>query len=307
MPLTHFRCPDGDLIKVDDCVSPKGCRMDSRCAATPYLRLVGYDREWRLSPSCAGNGPRYEYLRATMNYAASPESRAFAALGTGAHQQLSYYKFSDNVLSEEELSDDQMKGTADLLEEDEFKGGWHILTDYKTFGSFKIAKVLGIVSEKVEETILDDNGKPVILKSGKNKGKPKTKQKTVIKHDPAKEDRLDIELQINRYRIFFEQNGFPISRMVVQAIPRDGGTYVAKNRGIDKNIYLIPIKRMSNTDVLRYYQKLNEEILEAFKTGYIRKCDMWECWDRKRCESFCDVQYFCKEMSKKHNEKWGLI
>ena len=44
----------------------------------------------------------------------------------------------------------------------------------------------------------------------------------------------EVELQLNRYRIFFEEQGFPVSRIQIQAIPRDGGTYIAKNRGIDK-------------------------------------------------------------------------
>ena len=47
--------------------------------------------------------------------------------------------------------------------------------------------------------------------------------------------------------------------------------------------------------------------MEAFETGYARKCNEWESWDRKRCESYCEVVDACKLMSEKKGEKWGII
>jgi hypothetical protein len=145
---------------------------------------------------------------------------------------------------------------------------------------------LGITSETIEETGLDENKKPVLLQSGKNKGKPKTRQKRIMKTDPATIDLRAEELQLNRYRIFFEQYGFPVSRMQIQVVSRDGGTYIAKNRGIERNLYIIPIKRLLNKDVFDFYRELNDEVLAAFNDGYIRKCNAWECWDRRRCDGF---------------------
>ena len=135
----------------------------------------------------------------------------------------------------------------------------YVLTDYKSSGSFKVAKWLGIVVTKVEKTILDKEGKPVLLKSGKNVGKPKTKQHSTITIDPvlAAYEIHDVELQLNRYRIFFEQCGFNITRLQVMAIPRDGQTWMATNRGIDKEFYLIPIKRLPNKEVLDFYKVLS--------------------------------------------------
>lgn len=308
MPALWFRCPDKETILIDKCLESKGCRMTSRCATRPYLRLIGYDRKWEgVSPSSAGNGPRMLYLKATVNYVIDPNDRVFAAFGTSTHEKLSIYSFSNNVLTETKLKDEEMNGIADVLEEDEEKPGFFILTDYKTWGSFKVAKALGIVSETTEETVLDEEKKPVLLKSGPNKGQPKTIKKTVIKQDPAKVDLKSEELQLNRYRIFFESYGFPISRMQIQVVSRDGSTYIATNRGINRNLYVIPIKRLINADVLGFYRALAMEVTQAFKDGYIRLCNMWETWERRRCEGFCEVVDSCKEMSKKAGERWGIL
>lgn len=282
--------------------------MPERCATRPYLRLVGFDRKWEgVTPSAAGNGPRMLFLKASVPYMVDPNDRVWAAFGTSTHDKLAIHKYTHDVLSEEKLSDEKTKGIADCLEQDENAVNKYVLTDYKTWGSYKVAKALGIVSEKEEETVLDEEGKPALLKSGKNAGKPKTVQKTIIKVDPSVADLKAEELQINRYRIFFEQYGFPISRMQIQVVSRDGGTYIARNRGIDRNLYVIPIKRLPNKRVLEFYKKLADEVLQAFKDNYIRLCNMWECWERRRCEGFCEVKEACQEMSKNHNEKWGII
>ena len=117
----------------------------------------------------------------------------------------------------------------------------------------------------------------------------------------------EVELQLNRYRIFFEEKGFPISRIQIQAIPRDGGTYIAQNRGIDKNLYMIPVKRLHNKDVLDFYNKLSNEVKEAFRTDYARLCNNWESWDRRRCEKYCEVKDACVQMSQDNGEKWGIL
>jgi hypothetical protein len=309
MPGKWFKCPDGQTIEITKCLENGGCRMGERCATRPFLRLAGFDRKWNgVSPSSAGNGPRMLYLKAISDYVIDPNDRVWAALGTSTHEKLAMHKYANNVLTETKLSDNEMKGIADVLEEDEEKTGYYILSDYKTWGSFKVAKAKGIISETVEETVMDEEGKPVILKTGPNKGKPKTRQQKIIKTDPTKIDLQSEELQLNRYRIFFESYRFPISRMQIQVVSRDGGTFVAQNRGIERNLYIIPIKRLLNADVLGFYRGLADEVTEAFKAGYIRKCDSWESWERRRCDGgFCEVVEQCKEMSAKAGEKWGII
>ena len=296
MPAKYFKCPDGESILIDACLSPKGCRMASRCATVPFLRLIGYDREWRgVSPSSAGNGPRYLYLKATRDYIIDPNDRVWAALGTGTHGKLSIHKYTGNVLSEEPLSDEAMKGIADVLEQDE-QGNGYILTDYKTFASFKLARALGITITHKEVAIIDEHGEPVYIKSGPNKGKAKTTKESTLTQKPDAADMESEIFQLNRYRIFFESAGFPISRMQIQAIPRDGGTVVARNRGIMRNLYMIPVPRVSDGVILCYYTMLSKEVNEAFKTGYARLCYHGESWGGRRCKGFCEVAEHCKEM-----------
>jgi hypothetical protein len=293
MPAKWFKCPDDQTIEITRCLMPGGCRMSSRCATLSYLELVGFDREWQgVSPSAAGNGPRYLYLKAVKDYAIDPQDRAWAALGTSVHGKVSIHKYNRHVLAEEPLSDEEMKGTADALEADEQEPGSFVLTDLKVWGSFKVAKALGVV--QVDKPVLDDKGEPVLLKSGKNKGQPKTEKETVI--DPAKADLLDVAFQLNRYRIFFERAGFPISRMQIMAIPRDGNTYIAKSRGIDKNLYLIPVPFMSDTEVLVFYHNLQAQVDTAFAAGYVNKCNSWESWEGRKCNGYCEVAEQCEAM-----------
>jgi len=256
--------------------------------------MISDEREWtgRISPSSAGNGPRLIFLKATKPYSITADGRAFAALGVGVHGKLSYKRYTEYVLAETKLSDDAITGIADVLEPDEQKPGQYVLQDYKTWGSYKVARALGYQSAKVP--VVDPDGNPVLLKTGKNKGQQKYETQHSV--DPKNADLKDTAYQVNRYRILFEHYGYPVSRMQVQAIVRDGGTFVAQQRGIDKNIYIIDIPFIPDAQVLMYYRLLQDEVDAAFKTGKVRKCDTWESWDGRRCTGFCEVADHCKEM-----------
>ncbi len=306
MPSTAFICPDQERIPIDQCLSHKGCRMSERCANLPYLRFVAYDREWRgITPSAAGNGPLLIALKKEKPYAISPDSRTFAVLGTGVHGKLGLDRYTFNVISEELIEDDDgMKGTPDCFEVDENQEGCMELEDYKTYGSYKVAKILGIVA--VEKPLLDADGKPYIwFKSGPRKGQPKTE--TIFGRDPSKAETRDIELQLNRYRImFWNKKKIPVSRMKLIVYVRDGGTQVAKSRGIDRNLYVIPVAFMPDEEVLGYYGTLTREVDEILKcnfTRYGRLCNAWECWDGRRCQGFCEVADYCADLTKRP-ENW---
>ena len=296
IPAKNFLCPDGNEIEIAKCLEVNGCRLRSRCATLPYLNLIAFDREYKgISPSMAGTGPMQIYLRATVDYTIDPYERVWAAFGTSTHGKLSIHSYTRNVLSEEPLSDEEMKGIPDCLETEEGTDDEYIISDYKNFGSYKVAKCLGISIIKTDKPILDEEGNPVLLKSGKNKGAVKTKQETEVIIDPNNAE-LDAEkLQINRYRIFFEYYGFGISDMRLQVMVRDGGTYIAKSRGIDKNMYIIPIPFLDDKEVLSYYYNLNYEVKQAFEGNY-RKCNAWESWDNRRCNGYCEVSDQCKQL-----------
>jgi hypothetical protein len=287
MALKWFKCPDGEKIEIKRCLSTQGCRMGGRCAPLPVLWRSGYQRKWKgVSPSMAGNGPRLIYLQQTCDYSTSPEEMAFALLGTAAHKRLE--SFDDNVLSEERL----VNGTPDLLEPDEYNKDQYILWDYKTWGSYKVAKALGWYKD-VEE-VMGDDGEPYRYKSGKRKGEIKTRN--VLKQDPDKIDMKETELQINQYRIWFEAAGFKISRQKVYAIVRDGGTVAARSRMVTDRTYAFDVRFLKDQTVTDYYVTLAREVSRAFKDGYIRKCSKWENWDGLRCKSYCPVWDACEEM-----------
>ena len=292
MGAKWFKCPDGEQIEIARCLANGGCRMVSRCATRPYLRLVSHEREWRgVSPSAAGNGPRLIYLRQVTDFVTDPDAAAFAAVGTATHAKLSLHYYTRNVLSEEPLSDELMRGIPDVLEEDEDDPKSFVLTDYKTWGSYKVMKGLGIV--QTEEKITDEAGNQLFFKTGKSAGQPKTRKVYARTGEP---DLTSEELQLNMYRIFFEKNGFPVSKMNVQAIVRDGATFVAEGRGIDRRVYVLPIKRLDDRDVIGFYNVLRAEVGTAFKHGWVRRCNAWENWEGRRCQEYCEVKNQCQQM-----------
>jgi len=296
IPAKYFICPSGRQIEIKQCLAYRGCPEKERCATLPYLRAVSFDREYKgVSPSMAGNGPRLIMLKATKDYAIKPHSRTWAILGTSVHGKLSMHKYTQDVLAEETLSEGEKKGIPDVLEEDEFDEGYHILTDYKAFGSFKVAKILGIVKKTV--TVLDEKtGEPYRFKSGAKKGQVKTRQE--IDYRPDLADVRGERLQLNRYRIFFARNGFDkVNKLRLQILVRDGNTAIAFSRGIMKPLYMVPIQLMDDKEVLDYYRNLEREVSEAIASGYARKCNSWETWEGKRCsEAWCECYDDCQRM-----------
>lgn len=293
MPARWFICPDGEKVEIKTCLSVRGCRMGNRCATMPYLRMCANTRPWKaVTPSQAGTGPRLTYLKEKCDYSISPDGMAWISVGVGTHDKLSIHRLVRGFVSEEGFSDDLIKGIPDLIEPDEEEIGFYVLHDYKTWGSFKLAKALGIAEDK-ENPKLDKNGNPSTYRSGRRKGEIIYQLSEGVKPP----DMYDTELQLNRYRIVIETKGYPISRMYVFAIARDGGTYIAKSRGVDTNTRLISVKRLPDKEVLDFYAKLQADCDHAFKTGMSRICNEFETWGGRRCESddYCPVRYYCKQ------------
>lgn len=299
MPKQWFKCPDAALVEIKDCLSTNGCRMQRRCATLPYLRLCADERDGPLvTPSSAGNGPRMIYLKAVEGYVIDPDGYVFATFGIAVHAKLSFYKYTRNVLAEEPLSDEDMKGIPDVLSEDEQVPGSYILYDYKTWGSYKAKLCLGIVHKDVN--VIGDDGEPVRFKSGPRKGVIKTKKQEGHDPDAALVELYPTALQLNRYRIFFEKAGFPISHMRVQMDPRDSGTQFAKSRGVEKNIYMLDIERLPDDEVLAYYRQLTGEVNHAMQTGEMpRFCNPVERWNGNRCAKYCEVAEPCMAHQRK--------
>ncbi len=288
MPLAQFICPDGQEIDIGQCLNK--CRMTQRCLTLPTLiKIASSERPWDGHPSTTRlqNGTMLEFLRATTPYAIDPKSRSFALLGNDHHEKLAAMAQGASVLAEQHQPG-MVPGTPDLLEEDENRDGHFILTDYKTYGSYRVAKMLGMDKEHTFSTT------ETYKTSGKwgKAGSPKRINKFVIKPELA--DLEDEQLQLNHYRVLLETQGYPITKMQVQATVRDGGLQAARERGITGTIYLIDIPRMPDYQVESYFERKRIALVQAVTLGIAPQvCNDKECWGGRRCQDYCEVASSC--------------
>jgi len=287
MSAKNFICSDDIEIEISQCLKHRGCRLKNRCASLRYLQSAGHTRKWRgVTASMAGTGARHIWLNEVAEFSINPKSRVFAILGTGLHSQLHDFA-SDvgNILSEEPLSG----GTPDCLEQDEYADNKYVLIDDKTWGAFKVRKALGLVKDS---PVLDKGGEPVLLKSGKNKGKPKMGWS----EHPEEIDLFPADMQLNRYRLMFEDAGFSISKIKIEVPVRDGGIMQSASNGVTKNLYFIDVPFLSDQEVSDYYNKKEKDVDAAFRDKYAPKCSDIETWNGRRCDGYCDVKKQCEKM-----------
>jgi hypothetical protein len=213
-------------------------------------------------------------------------SKVFALFGTATHAVLEHKTF--NLLSEIYLEHEWMDGTMDLYDAQS-----KMLLDYKTWGSFKVSKALGLVPYKVPTG-------EYYQRSGKGYSKGDPKVMTFYKHDPNAVDMWDTELQLNAYRIMLEATGFAVEQMAVEAIVRDGNTHIARSRGIDRPIYHIPIRRMDDEHVVEFFKHKTMALREALEKDklpdYCTPEERW-CGDdgkSRKCNGYCEVAHICQ-------------
>lgn len=261
--LTYFKCPDGNVVPIKDCLV-KCNRQEGRCLSLPTLYEIGNVREWTGIPSTTQllKGVRQAYLELVKPYTINPMDTAFMLLGTRHHQKLDFAAKKLGLTSEKKVGK-EISGILDLLEPDELNPDCFKLIDYKTSGSFAIAKALG------------------------------------RKNDTGESDMREWELQTNKYRIELESLGLKISRIFIQACVRDGGTFSAKNNNVPEKFIMIPVKKLDDTEVFYYFHDKSEALLKALENKTLPKmCDYTESWGNRRCKGFCSVSDFCPEGAK---------
>lgn len=267
MPAIYFKCPSEQtelITPITDCLEM--CpRSEGRCLSLPTLTEIGRTREWTGKPSTTQllNPTRLEWLKIKRDYIIAPSDTAFALLGSRHHWMLeAVAKTIEGLIAEKKLGEEDAAtntGILDLLEPDELNRGFWKLTDYKTWGAYSVAKIMGI----------KDNGEF---------------------------DLHQLKLQLNDYRIKAESLRFPISRLFVQCTVRDGGTYSAKNMGVDFKICLVQIDKMPDDEVIEYFQDKAQTLLEAIESDAMPPlCDYEGRWGNRRCKGFCQVMPFCPE------------
>jgi hypothetical protein len=285
MPLKNFICPDAVEINCKDCLKEGGCRRKNRCATRAYLTLASTERTWTGKPSTTQliAGTMYSFLKLTKDYSITPDSRAFMINGTNAHAKLENAGADDEYsLLEEKYANEDISGISDVIEEE---NGTVKLMDYKISGSFKVAKALGWT---VAEQPTDE-----VYKSGKRKGEHKTIK--ILVQDKTKADIRDWTLQLNKYRIFFEKKfNKKISKLQIQVIVRDGNTFIARSRGVFRNVYLIDIPIVNDKEINGYFETKKKNLLQAIKQGFWNEiCNEKENWEGLKCAKYCEVAQYC--------------
>jgi hypothetical protein len=285
MSLTWFKCPDEKVIKVEDCL--KQCRLEERCLTLPTLTLIAQEREWKgvASTTQLLNGTMLEFLKLTQPYMVDPDKRAFMIAGTKHHQNLEEFAKLLGLPAELPLTID--RDIFDLLEPE--NDDW-TLTDYKLWGSYRVARALGLVEVGKKP---DPTG-AVYKVSGKWGKAGSPKMVSIFQSMPQEVDVFNEELQLNRYRIMLEEHGISIVKMQLQITVRDGGLAIAFSRGLFRNTYKIPIMKLDDSDVLGYFQAKDADLHAALDEGsWEVPCNERECWDGVRCKSYCEVARNC--------------
>ncbi len=259
--LKYFNCPAKVKIPIAECL--EHCiRKEGRCLSLPTLHEIGKVRKYtQPTTTMLLPGIRQTYLQITKDYAVDPMDTAFMLLGTRHHQKLEIVAKKLEMISEERLTVD-ISGTIDLLEPDELAPDFYKLIDYKTWGSYAVKRALGRNKEGIA-------------------------------------DMRDAELQLNNYRLQWEKIGFPISRMLIQACVRDGGTFSARHNGVPEKFILIPVTKLDDEDVYYYFHDKRSLLLKHLENKTLPEmCEYEETWGSKRCHSFCPVAEFCPEGAK---------
>jgi len=300
MPAIGFICPDHQRVTFEECF--RECRLKdglpcNRCKALPFLRKCARQREWTGEPSTTQllRGIRESWLKITRDYYINPDDHAFSILGTHAHAVLDNFGKGDH-LTEERLKDEICSGAFDF-----YDGEIQTLYDYKTWGSYKVQQALGIRSIEVLET--DESGQPILKKSGKNKGEPKTRKVYVNGDSVARINALfETAIQLSDYRdklLSVLPGEYTVKNMAVQVISRDGGLMVSAMRGIEEKAPLVPINGISSRWIRKYFSRKRELLLDALQKDYAPRCRRRETWEGRKCAGYCEVSELCTALDGK--------
>lgn len=286
---SKFICPDMFSCNIDDCL--KECRMADklsagRCLSVRSLKAISEQRVWNGTPSTTQllNGTREAYLTIKCDYTVDPQDMVYALFGTRVHSKLEEFT-PDNGLSEERLFDGVSSGAFDFYEDG-------VLYDVKTYGSYAVAKTLGLVEKQIPD------GFYKTTRVGKyQKGDPKFKKIFV---EGGIHKRFNLMVQLNDYRMKLEKYGFDVNKMVCEILVRDGGTYIAQSRGVNQKALLVVVNKISDRWISRYMKEKARRLQEALATETLPPpCSPRERWydpvtkRSGKCASFCPVRYFC--------------
>ena len=282
MAAVEFICPDGQKIRIIDCLSK--CRRKERCKFLPTLRAVAKSLDRGIKEPTVTEllcGVRETYLKKTTDYAVKPIDQLFAIHGSAVHT-INEGHTEGNMLSEERLHDDITSGKFDLYGQI-IDLSDKTLGDYKITSSYKLMRALGYYKVDVHtgET----------YKTGLKKGQVKTRKEW---RTDGVRYLLDWAVQINYYRMLLEGKGFKVNRMEIQVMCRDYSLRIAAERNIRKPVYVIHINKISDHWIKIYMNEKAKVLKEALKKGVLPKvCTAKERWKNRKCAEYCAVADSC--------------
>ena len=281
MPATHFKCPDGEKIPIEQCY--KNCRMCERCMVLPVLKSVGKTRAWYGKPSVTQliKDTRQTYLEIKHDYAIDPQKSIASMIGTNSHS-LMEGNVPNGYLSEVRFEDDITSGQIDAYDVKN-----KTLIDFKFFGAYRIAMALGHRKRWVNDGY---------YVRGANKGKPKWKEV----YEPNRvRDVLEISKQLSYYRYLMREHGLEVKDIKVQMLIRGGLDKTAKSYGLDRMSYVIRINGISDKWIRIYMKAKYDRLMKALETNEMPPVCK-DRWNDLRCKDYCSVNEFCPYYQEKY-------
>ena len=298
MPLKGFKFPNGEVVSLED-VSRGNVDVEKMGVSLPTLLHMSSDRKPDRKPSTTEllQGTCQAYLQRTEDYYIHPEDNAFSLAGTLHHLKLEEsshqnHYLSSRLYSEIPLESIGITGVIDLYDDDT-----KTLVDYKFSGSYKIAKCLGMKHRYTQHPT------EVYKRSGRwgKAGTPKR-----VKEFYVDENHVDMEdwgWQVNFYRYLLENNGHPVDKMYIQATVRDAGLQIARERGIDKKIYMMEVPYIDNEHLLDKFEVKRDALIWAMEHNELpEECTEEEKWGGVKCKSYCSVREICPYNKGDENE-----
>ena len=281
MSAIGFRCPNGDTVTFKDCLEG---HCDPRCMALPALNAAEKStHHWFGKPSVTQllAPTRIMYLSLKSDYYIDPLGTIAAMIGTNSHKAFED-AVPDGWKAEVRLEDDITSGAFDS-----YDPKTKTLFDWKFYGAYKIAKMIGMMPKWEKKTIM----------RGKRKGQEQWIQTFV---SGGVKWTHDVAWQLNYYRLLMKKHGYPVKHMYVNCFVRGGVDKTAKSYGSDKASYLIPINFISDKWVRLYFKTKHDRLMYALEHNEMPPvCKRTERWDTsksypdRRCRDYCSVNKFC--------------
>ena len=282
MPAANFICPNGQRIPIQKCLQK--CPQKERCMFLPTLRAIAKSLNRDITEPTVTEliaGVRETYLKKVTEYAVDPQSTLYALQGQAVHT-LHENCTDGEILSEIRMKDQITSGKFDLYGKilDDEEG---VLGDLKVTSSYKLMKALGIYKEPVATGD--------VYKTGLRKGQPKYRNE--LRYDGVKQI-LDWAIQLNYYRMLLEKAGFVVRRMFIQAMCRDNNLRIASERGIDQSVYVLPVQKISDRWLTRYFSEKANRLRQAIDNKRLPPiCTARERWKDRKCMDYCDARENC--------------